>query len=282
MIPEQQTPEWHDLRRKSIGASDVPKILGVSEFMTPYQLWEEKLGFSKQKQTESMRIGLEIEDEARDWFFDQTGIQVKPKVLMHPNADWAHCSLDGISESGKTIVEIKRVKKEYHEKALRGEIPLEYSAQVQWQMWVTGLDEAFYLSYNKENPVLLTIHRDEKFIIYMIEKAKEFHRWVSDLIPPPLTDRDYIDVSYNVTLSDKIERYKQYYRFHKNYEFKAAELKEEIIRDCEGKNIKCENFKMSKIVSKGRVDYEQIVSHLDIDLEKYRKPSITSYRMSFE
>ncbi len=38
----QNTPEWHAFRRKRIGASDAPVIMGISPWKTPYQLWIEK------------------------------------------------------------------------------------------------------------------------------------------------------------------------------------------------------------------------------------------------
>ena len=43
IIPiEQQSPEWFEWRKTGITASDMPIIMGVSPYKTPWQLWAEK------------------------------------------------------------------------------------------------------------------------------------------------------------------------------------------------------------------------------------------------
>ena len=46
---------WLDKRNEGIGASDIPIILGESNFMTPLELWEIKTGKSKQVIDESLQ-----------------------------------------------------------------------------------------------------------------------------------------------------------------------------------------------------------------------------------
>ena len=41
---EQKSEEWLDWRKKGIGSSDAPIIMGVSPWKTPFELWEEKTG----------------------------------------------------------------------------------------------------------------------------------------------------------------------------------------------------------------------------------------------
>ncbi len=38
---EQRSEEWLKLRREGLGASDIPAVLGISPYKTPYQLWAE-------------------------------------------------------------------------------------------------------------------------------------------------------------------------------------------------------------------------------------------------
>ena len=40
----QGSAEWHEHRRNHRNASETPAVLGVSPWMTPYQLWQIKLG----------------------------------------------------------------------------------------------------------------------------------------------------------------------------------------------------------------------------------------------
>ena len=103
----QQTPEWLELRRKKIGASDAPCIMGVSPWKTPYELWLEKLTGKEQSQTWAMKEGIRKEEEARTEFEKQTGIIVFPKVLISDKYDWMMASLDGIDiEFGLTTTNI--------------------------------------------------------------------------------------------------------------------------------------------------------------------------------
>ena len=40
----QRSPEWLQWRSQGITASDIPIILGLSPYKTPWQLWAEKVG----------------------------------------------------------------------------------------------------------------------------------------------------------------------------------------------------------------------------------------------
>ena len=40
----QGSPEWHAHRAKYRNASETPAVIGVSPWLTPYQLWELRTG----------------------------------------------------------------------------------------------------------------------------------------------------------------------------------------------------------------------------------------------
>ena len=46
---DQNSPEWHEWRRKGIGSSDAPAVMKVSPWMTPYMLWEIKRGVAQEE-----------------------------------------------------------------------------------------------------------------------------------------------------------------------------------------------------------------------------------------
>jgi len=77
----QQTPQWHEMRKSMIGASDAPVIMGVSPWKTQHQLWLEKLGLYKQESGWHMQRGLELEEGARNLFREITGIRILPDVF---------------------------------------------------------------------------------------------------------------------------------------------------------------------------------------------------------
>ena len=63
---EQSTPEWHLWRKSHITASMSPVIMGVSKWMTPYQLFCEITGLTPPREsTAVMQKGLELEPIAR-------------------------------------------------------------------------------------------------------------------------------------------------------------------------------------------------------------------------
>lgn len=108
-IPEQAfiqgTPEWHQLRKTKITATDACVIMGVSPWKTRLQLYHEKLSNDPPKPPNyAMQRGLDLEPIARDLYIAKTGIYVEPKVIIN---EWAMCSLDGISSCGFHAVEIK-------------------------------------------------------------------------------------------------------------------------------------------------------------------------------
>ena len=45
----QGSAEWHQHRRSHRNASETSAVLGISPWMTPYQLWQIKLGLSSRK-----------------------------------------------------------------------------------------------------------------------------------------------------------------------------------------------------------------------------------------
>ncbi len=50
--------EWLEQRRKVVTATDVPILLGVSQYKSPLQLWAEKVEGAEQSQSTAMEVGL--------------------------------------------------------------------------------------------------------------------------------------------------------------------------------------------------------------------------------
>ena len=278
----QGTDAWKKWRKSMVGASDASSILGIG-FQTPNELWEQKMGFREEEdQTTAMSLGIEIEDAAREFFLSQTGIKMTPKVVIHEEHKWMHASLDGISDDGKMILEIKRVKSEYHEMARSGNLPEIYYPQIQHQLSVTGLNECFYLSYRKDDCILLKIQRNDDFIRDLIHKELEFKNCLDTMTPPPLSERDYIDMSFHEELSQLVWEYDKHRKEAQSHEMLATANLERIKEIAGEKNIKGQNFKITKYMMKGRMNYEAVIEELlpGYNLEVYRKEPKICYRVS--
>jgi putative phage-type endonuclease len=281
----QGTPEWHAYRKDKIGASLAPIIMGVSPWQTPLQLWEEMQGIRPPKsQTESMKIGLDLEQRARNLFEIQTGICVCDAVYQHDTVEWLFASLDGLSEDGKTAVEIKWPKKEFHELASNGKVPECYYPQLQHQMNVKCLPEMFYSSnyFIDEiniSQINLNVPRDQDYIDKLIEEETKFIKRLRTFDAPPMTSRDILHKS-DMDWKHAAETYTLLSRFHAESEARLETAKNHLIDLSDGKNCKGYGISMTKVARKGNVVYSKIPELEGIDLEKYRNPVSSYWKIS--
>lgn len=276
---KQNTPEWLEYRKKGIGASDAPIILGCSIWKTPYQLWLEKLGFASCFETnDAIERGKNLEESARHVFTSMTGVHVFPSVIESKDYPWMFASLDGISLNDSCMVEIKCPGKKDHEIAMSGSVPEKYYPQLQHQLAVSGLEEMYYFSFDGIKGKILTVKRSEEYINDMIEKEREFYRCINEIDPPKLTDRDYSerdDLQWHNAVISWLKR--------KNY-LKQAEIdernaREQLINLCGFKNTKGAGIKIQKIIRKGSINYSCIPELKDINLDLYRESSKEIWRI---
>ncbi len=274
----QNSPEWLEFRKTKIGASDAPIIMEVSPWKTPYQLWEEKIGLKENVVNYAMR-GTLMEDEARQSFEQQIGMSMFPMVKVHPEKDWAIASLDGIDIEEKLIVEIKCPGKEDHMTAMKGEVPEKYYPQLQHQLFVTGLDMVYYFSYTPTSSKILEVKREDYYIREMVAKSKKFHDCVMNFTPPELTERDYVERS-DKEWEALSSSYLNVQEKIKALEEEEKSIRENLISIASSSNSIGYGIKLSKIIRKGSVDYQSIPELKDVNLEKYRKTPIQSWRIA--
>lgn len=275
----QGSPEWLEFRKKHIGASDAGVILGINPWKTPLQLWEEKHDLRQSFKSDRMQRGLDLEEAARTRFEQTTGILVTAKVKIHPDHPWMIASLDGIDLDEKNIVEIKCPGPSDHNEAIKGHIPDKYYPQLQHQMAVTGLDMAYYYSFDGKIGVIIQVFRDENYIIKMIEKELTFWECVKNFTPPDLCEKDFIqkhDLMWNNIAQDYVKAKEG----REHFEKKEESLKELLVAMCEGSNCKGGGISISKVTRRGNIDYSQIPELSNVELDKYRKPALNSWRIS--
>lgn len=273
---DQGSKEWLALRKTKIGASDAPVLMQVSPWKTPYQLWLDKMGLSETEQNEAMRRGLDLEPIARNKFIDITGIEVFPCVGLHDFIPFMMASFDGVSKCGKIILEIKVPGKEDHEMAMDGIIPQKYIPQLYHQGEVEKeAERIFYLSYQSEKSYkILEIERNDTYIKDMIQKEQKFWDCMQNWKEPELIDRDYIkrnDPEWNQLAKRLIEI--------SNLEEEKEMIRKRLIEISGNSNSMGAGIRLSKFMRKGNVDYKAIPELKDIDLDKYRKGTIETYRI---
>lgn len=95
--------QWREERSRSVGASAIGTIIGVSRFQTAAQLQAkmkaELRGEYDYRQTTAMRRGHYYEGGVAQWFADETGYQIIQSsaaeyIVRQPNMPFLHCSPD--------------------------------------------------------------------------------------------------------------------------------------------------------------------------------------------
>jgi len=269
----QGSDEWLAHRRKHIGASDAPIIMGESPWKTQYQLWEEKLGLgSPAVMTPNMQRGIDLEPLARQAFERETGLEVFPGIEYHPDYEFMMASMDGVSLDKKSAVEIKCPGQVAHSMALGGEVPLYYKAQLQHQMSCLGLDRMWYYSYDGTDGVSIRVDRDQAYIDKMIEKEKGFWECVQTFTAPPLSNKDY-QVRNSPSWAVYSSRLSEIDFTVKSLTAEKDEIRKALIEDCDGQSTKGEGLILTRTFPKGRVNYGAVPELDGVDLEPYRKES---------
>ncbi|NMM13184.1 MAG: hypothetical protein HHJ17_06555 [Rhodoferax sp.] len=189
----QGSQAWLDYRLTMRNASETAAVLGVSPWMTPYQLWLLKTGRSTTKVTPAMQHGTTLEPIARAAYEAQTGEIMQPLVLQNGRYS---ASLDGMDLEGQLIVEIKCPYQGQDSKLWRevnaGHVPDHYAAQVQHQLMVSGAGLAHLWVFDGSQGLLRPIEPINHAVQRILEGWEQFQGYLDSDIPPPLTDADTV------------------------------------------------------------------------------------------
>jgi len=175
-------------RRRGIGGSDAAAILGLSRWRTPLDVYLDKRGESDPlEESQAMFWGTTLEPVIRQRYSDVTGrdVLIPQGIIYHEKYPFMLASLDGFTH-GNRIVEIKtaRFGFEWGEEGT-DEIPIEYIAQVQHYMTVTGYDVAdVAVLIGGQDFRIYEVPADTELQEIMIAKEREFWGMVKAGTPP--------------------------------------------------------------------------------------------------
>ncbi len=280
---EQGSQEWLTWRKSVITATDCSCIMGNNPWTTAYKCWQRKLGLIDEvKSNNAMERGKRLEPEARTQFIERYEIDMIPAVVESSEYEFLGASLDGISESQDTILEIKCGGSKLHSMACNGEIPIYYMDQIQHQLLVTGASKCFYYSYNGTDGICIEVLPDPEFMNRFMPKARDFWKKIAFHLPPDLQDSDFIDMETNLDWEEYSRMYRKTDEHIKSLEEKKNLLRKKLIELCQDQNCAGKGVKVMKIVIKGKICYDDIEEIKHIDLEKYRKNPITTWKISVE
>lgn len=272
----QGTPEWRAFRKLHITATDSGVITGVSPWKTKKQLYDEKICTIDFPSDTNWRMqrGIDLEPIARAYYEKKVNTQFTPKIAVK---EWAMASLDGVSDSGE-IVEIKCPGNLAHNLALSGKIPDYYYPQLQHQMHVCEVDKMDYFSFDGNDGVIVEVVRNDEYIKNMIEKELEFYMCLKNKTPPTEEEK-YIERQDEIW-ENLSYRWKSIKKRKKEIEDEEEAIRQELMKESGKVNTQGFGLSFANIVRKGNVDYSKIPNLIGVDLEQYRKPSSTSWRIS--
>jgi putative phage-type endonuclease len=273
----QGSVEWLDLRKKHITGTDAVIIMNASHWKTKVQLYHEKISPEHKTFTNAtMQRGIDLEPIARGLFSIKTGIEVYPHVIIK---EWAMASLDGISADSETIVEIKCPGEKDHAIALSGKVPDHYFPQLQHQMYVAGVQSMYYFSFDGADGVIVEVARDDAYIEKMIEEELKFYECLQKKSPPEPEPDDYVERDDDLW-KQAVDEWIAVKCNLTNYERQEEQLRKKLIFLAGESNAKGAGISLCQVNRKGNIDYAKIPELKNIDLEKYRKETSSSWRIS--
>ncbi len=143
---KQGSPEWHRLREKLWTGSRAIKLLQGKPIPDDSNTFT----------TAAMRRGTTLEPIAIMEYERKVGHKVqRPGFAQNSVYANAGYSPDGID--GKILLEVKCANGENHERLVRGDIPIEYQAQIAFGMIITGLRKARLIAFNPEYSQQLSV-----------------------------------------------------------------------------------------------------------------------------
>jgi predicted phage-related endonuclease len=226
-IPDEN--HFQKIRFTTIGASDLPIILGLSTFTTPHQLWRYKTKRDKSPDLsgpaywghahEPNILGSYIEENAN---FDIAlkfkidylkHIKKRPKKykpptkylpfteFYHPDLEWAMAHLDMVdlvlsknieAKSGRSFASYKRDGMDGFDKDEKAGVPLKYYIQVNWQMLCSGLRKTHLRALiDTSDEMQFEIDYNKKITEKLIEAASRFMWHIKkDKEPMPINKKD--------------------------------------------------------------------------------------------
>lgn len=164
--------EWHDRRRKTLGASEVASVVGLSKWADAFSVWESKVLGKVSGGSMATELGHLLQPTVAELARRELGGTIISEELykVHPVETWASATLDYVMTTpteGEVIVECKATRDQYW-----SEIPSYYQTQLAWQCWVHGIDTAY----------IAVLHASTKFEMYKFTLKYAMDEWLPETI----------------------------------------------------------------------------------------------------
>lgn len=192
------------------GGSDVPAILGLSAWRTPYDVWLEKKSLAPRaeitpEQRRRFERGHRLEPVVVDMLLDRLVDEGHDVELLRRNARYVdheypfmsceidfELRLDGEHVNGDCKTVHPMAAKKWGEE-LSGDVPLDYAAQFMYGLGITGRNRCIVAALiGMDDLMIFFVERDNVTIAAMRARVVQFWREcvLADVMPDPV---DYAD-----------------------------------------------------------------------------------------
>lgn len=190
---------WLRLRQDTIGASDVPTILGLNQYQSPLELWAEKTGKTPPRgDSDRLWYGREHEWIVAQLFSRRLDKHVwRPDALFrHPDIEWLTCTPDAFYSDTNCVqglLECKSPGWRQRDDWSDTKAPNYAHCQLIAQLAIVGCGEGHcgtIIAGNVDDAFFPRFAFDESLWLSMMPTLEEFYRCMRDDEPPAVRDGD--------------------------------------------------------------------------------------------
>ena len=221
---EEDEDAWLKARTRGIGGSDIGAICGVSPFTSARQIYLNKTGqFTESMKPgaaaqERMHFGHLLEPIVADEFAARELVEDKAHLklvnigatLQHKDYPWAIANVDRliVDTDGRPwgILECKTTSEYMNEEWESGEILQSYVYQLNWYLWILGLERGYFACLVGGNKFYIyPVYRNDELINeVMLPAAKKF--WNENVLALKEPEMQSVDTDFvNQTYSDVVK-----------------------------------------------------------------------------
>ncbi len=197
---EAAREQWLEDRRHSIGASEVPTIMGCNPWDTPLQLYLRKRGeIPDKEETEAMKMGHKLEPVIAELYEEETSRKTGDlgafTIQRNPEMPHAHCTLDRriMPCDGHDMPGCLEIKAPGGHMAPHWEegAPLYVQVQVQAQLAITKMEWGSIAALlGGQRFVWVDVERHEDAIAEIRLRVAAFWKRIDDGNAPPVGAAD--------------------------------------------------------------------------------------------
>lgn len=185
------TAEQIELRRNTLGSSEVAAAIGMNRWLSPHTLWCLKRGLLESEETTATRVGHKIEPLIAELYVEETGAELAHfGTVRHPDHHWITATPDRAVRGTRRLVEIKCVgyRSAFDWGSGPEDVPDYYRCQIAWQMAVCGAEECDVAALIGGTEFrIYRIRHDQALWMAIFTAAHAFwHNHVLPGVPPPV------------------------------------------------------------------------------------------------